>query len=441
MQVEAKSIDEIKPYENNPRDNDDAVDAVANSIKEFGWQQPIVVDIGGVIIAGHTRYKAAQKLGLKTVPVVVADNLTEEQVKAYRLADNKSGELAAWDMDMLDEELGKIDDIDMSQFGFDDILDDSIDEADMDDSSKSGALERDFMVPPFSVLDTKTGTWQNRKKEWLNLGIKSEIGRDDNLTFAKSINVGKSGTSIFDPVLTEIIYKWFIPKEGKNVIDPFAGGSVRGIVAEELGLNYTGIDLRQEQIQANYDNAKEIGINTDTIKWYVDDSQNIDKYVDQNSQDLFIACPPYLDLEQYSDDPKDLSNMDTDQFDDIYTKILMKTAKLLKNNRFAAIVVSDVRGKGKNSGYRDLTGMTKNAMLQAGFCLYNDIILLNAIGSAAMRARRYMNSRKVARVHQNVLVFYKGDTTKIKDEFGEISGLNDTLKQFEDSSDSLSNFD
>lgn len=85
--------------------------------------------------------------------------------------------------------------------------------------------------------------------------------------------------------------------------------------------------------------------------------------------------------------------------------------------------------------------MTKNAMLQAGFCLYNDIILLNAIGSAAMRVRRYMNSRKVARVHQNVLVFYKGDTTKIKDEFGEISGLNDTLKQFEDSSDSLSSFD
>ena len=97
MQVVAKSVDEIKPYENNPRNNDDAVDAVANSIKEFGWQQPIVVDIGGVIIAGHTRYKAAQKLGLKTVPVVIAKDLSEEQVKAYRLADNKSGELATWD--------------------------------------------------------------------------------------------------------------------------------------------------------------------------------------------------------------------------------------------------------------------------------------------------------------------------------------------------------
>lgn len=119
MQVKTVSIDKIKPYENNPRNNDDAVDAVANSIKEFGWQQPIVVDNGGVIIAGHTRYKAAKQLKLKEVPIVVADKLTEEQVNAYRLADNKSGELATWDDDELQEELDKIFDIDMTDFGFD----------------------------------------------------------------------------------------------------------------------------------------------------------------------------------------------------------------------------------------------------------------------------------------------------------------------------------
>lgn len=90
MQIEIRSIKEIRPYEHNPRNNDGAVDAVAASIKEFGWQQPIVVDKDGVIIAGHTRYKAAKKLGLKEVPVVVAENLTDEQVKAYRLADNKN---------------------------------------------------------------------------------------------------------------------------------------------------------------------------------------------------------------------------------------------------------------------------------------------------------------------------------------------------------------
>lgn len=152
MKVEAKSIDEIKPYENNPRDNDDAVDAVANSIKEFGWQQPIVVDNEGVIIAGHTRYKAAKKLGLKHVPVVVADNLTPDQVKAYRLADNKTAELADWDMDLLNEELDQIRDIDMSQFGFDDLdsleledadtaKDDNFDEATpAEPKSKSGQI-------------------------------------------------------------------------------------------------------------------------------------------------------------------------------------------------------------------------------------------------------------------------------------------------------------
>ena len=119
MQVQSMKIDEVKPYPNNPRNNDDGVEAVANSIKEFGWQQPIVVDKDNVIIVGHTRYKAAKKLGMDKVPVVVADNLSPEQVKAYRLADNKTGELTDWDMGLLDDELADIADIDMSDFGFD----------------------------------------------------------------------------------------------------------------------------------------------------------------------------------------------------------------------------------------------------------------------------------------------------------------------------------
>ena len=118
MEVRNLKIDEIKPYENNPRNNLDAVDATANSIKEFGWQQPIVVDKDMVIIAGHTRYLAAKKLGYDTVPVVVASNLSDEQVRAYRLADNKTGELAEWDFKLLDTELQDILDIDMSDFGF-----------------------------------------------------------------------------------------------------------------------------------------------------------------------------------------------------------------------------------------------------------------------------------------------------------------------------------
>ncbi|APX72067.1 ParB N-terminal domain-containing protein [Companilactobacillus allii] len=117
MKIQVVSIDSITPYPDNPRNNDDAVEPTAESIKQFGWQQPIVVDKNNVVIAGHTRLKAAEKLGLETVPIVVAD-LSDEQARAYRLADNKTGEMAYWDDKLLDQELSKITDIDMNLVGF-----------------------------------------------------------------------------------------------------------------------------------------------------------------------------------------------------------------------------------------------------------------------------------------------------------------------------------
>lgn len=119
MQVITKTLNEIKPYEKNPRKNDYAVKYVAESIKQFGFKVPIVIDTDGVIVAGHTRYKAAKKLKLKEVPCIVADDLNEEQVKAFRLADNKVSEAAEWDFDLLGEELDEILEIDMEAFGFD----------------------------------------------------------------------------------------------------------------------------------------------------------------------------------------------------------------------------------------------------------------------------------------------------------------------------------
>ena len=111
-------IENLKPYENNPRRNDGAVDYVANSIKQFGFKVPIVIDKDNVIVCGHTRYKVAKKLGIDTVPCVIADDLTDEQIKAFRLADNKVGSIAEWDFDLLGDELDGIFDIDMSEFGF-----------------------------------------------------------------------------------------------------------------------------------------------------------------------------------------------------------------------------------------------------------------------------------------------------------------------------------
>ena len=128
MQVKDTDISEIKPYERNPRNNDEAVEYVANSIKEFGFQQPIVVDKDGIIIVGHTRFKAAKKLGLKRVPVVVAEGLTDQQVDAYRLADNKTGEAAEWNKDLLNGELDHLFDFDMEQFGFTDLLEEEEEE-------------------------------------------------------------------------------------------------------------------------------------------------------------------------------------------------------------------------------------------------------------------------------------------------------------------------
>jgi hypothetical protein len=120
LKVQYWPIDKVKPYPNNPRNNDDAVEYVANSIREFSFQQPIVVDSEGTIIAGHTRLKAAKMLGMETVPVVVADNLTPAQVNAYRLADNKVAEAATWDMEALSVELEGLEvDFDMTMFDFD----------------------------------------------------------------------------------------------------------------------------------------------------------------------------------------------------------------------------------------------------------------------------------------------------------------------------------
>lgn len=146
MEITQKKIEDLTPYKGNPRKNDRAVDKVAASIREFGFKVPIVIDREGIVAAGHTRLKAAEKLGLDTVPVIVADDLTDEQIKAFRLADNKTSEFSEWDFDLLDEELADINDIDMSQFGFS--LDEIPDEEDLPDEFEDiEKLEKHYGVP------------------------------------------------------------------------------------------------------------------------------------------------------------------------------------------------------------------------------------------------------------------------------------------------------
>lgn len=141
MKIINLKLSDIKPYEKNPRKNDDAVQYVMKSIEEFGFKVPIVIDKDNVIVAGHTRYKAGKKLKLETVPCIVADDLTDEQIKAFRLADNKVSEKSEWDFDLLDGELDDILNIDMEIFGFESVLDDDEPEVVEDDFIEEPPVE------------------------------------------------------------------------------------------------------------------------------------------------------------------------------------------------------------------------------------------------------------------------------------------------------------
>lgn len=233
-----------------------------------------------------------------------------------------------------------------------------------------------------------------------------------------------TGTSIFDPVLCELVYKWFCPNGG-SILDPFAGGSVRGIVAAYLGCQYVGIDLRQEQVDANM--AQAVKIVPDKLpRWIVGDSRQI-KDLAQGEYDLIFTCPPYYDLEVYSDDGRDLSTAQTyDEFLIVYRDIIEQSVSMLKDNRFACFVVGDIRDK--QGFYRGFPSHTRAIFEGAGAKFYNDAILITAVGSLPIRVGvQFGGYRKLGKTHQNVMVFYKGDPKAIKRNFGiiEVADLED----------------
>lgn len=331
-----------------------------------------------------------------------------------------------------------------------------------------------FGVPPFSVLDRRAGLWQERKRAWLSLGIKSELGRDTNLLKRSGFtddyfngagqfkhkrgsgphpggggggawlgqkagggtasydpkwgggdgeagDVETVGTSIFDPVLAELAVRWF-SKVGWQVLDPFAGGSVRGIVSGVLGRDYLGVDLRADQVNANW---QQIGLVPDGLpkpRWLAGDSLHVLPALTHFAADLILTCPPYADLEVYSDDPRDLSTMDYDMFLVVQQAILAEAVEHLRPNRFVVWVTSDVRDKAKvGSPYRALVADTIHAAQDCGLELYNDLVILDPVGSGAVRAGRHFSSaRKVIRMHQHALVFVKGDPKVATDEMGTV---------------------
>lgn len=395
-----------------------------------------------------------------TAPVLKASELSDEEQREFIIKDNVG--YGEWDMDALANEWNAED---LNGWGLDLWEDKTGDGSGSDASRQNSAPESSlfdrFVVPPFSILDTRKGYWQDRKKKWYD--IIGDMGESRNDTLVTSLEIkykdlyqrtrehrkecGLSfkeyidkyvsqedlekeqakivaqGVSILDPVMAEIVCRWFGQENG-TAFDCFAGDSVFGFVAAHLGNDFTGIELRDKQAALNNERVEGM-----KARYICDDGQNVAQHIEPESQDLLFSCPPYFDLEKYSDLPNDASNQGSyEDFIKILENAFTGAVSCLKQNRFAAICVGDVRDK--NTGfYYDFCGDIKRIFKQNGMRLYNEIILVEQTASTALRASRYMDSRKVAKTHQHLLVFFKGDPKKIKKEFPKIEYTEEDLSK------------
>jgi hypothetical protein len=293
----------------------------------------------------------------------------------------------------------------------------------------TGKLAKQFGTNPFTPLDARAGWWQRRKRRWHGLGFDSAKGRKTSLIMASdwmlkhqkatmgNTLVANNGVSVFDPVICELTYLWF-SKLGDKVIDPFAGGSVRGLVAAYLGRNYTGIDVRKEQIAENQNQQNKLRVSPKPV-WKHGSAVNFHGAGVRGKFDLAFTCPPYGDLERYSDQSDDISNMSYDEFLGAFRQSVKQSFKILYDNRFSVMVVGDFRdGRGN---YRGFVADAIQAHRDAGFELYNDALLLTALGTLPMRVgKQFSNSRKLGKAHQNYLVFVKGDGAAATKRLGKV---------------------
>jgi hypothetical protein len=317
-------------------------------------------------------------------------------------------------------------------------------------------LAAKFVVPPFTVLDQRAGYWRERRQMWLSLGLRSELGREKALLYNSGVNgdpkfytrkteveerLGRTittaefvnehydregdlasasasmltGTSVFDPVLCEVVYRWF-SGPGATVLDPFAGGAVRGVIAGALGRRYVGVELRPEQVLDNREQAADIlgpasqfdfGRRPLLPEWVEGDATQL-RGLELPSVGLVFTCPPYADLEVYSDDPRDLSTAPYASFRAMLSTAMAQSVERMLPDAFAVWVVGEARDK-RGISY-GIVHDTVRAARDAGLGLYNEAMLLGSVGTAMLRAAKHVTAaRKLERVHQHVLVFVKGD--------------------------------
>ena len=466
MKTEIVKLSQIQVNGANPRTiSNEKFDKLINSILVLPKMlelRPIVVDDTFVALGGNMRRRAltaiesmsvdelAQRFsGLRdyqkkteaekqqlveywgkwketpTAPVIKASELSEDERKEFIIKDNVG--YGSWDMDMLANEWDSqdLDDWGLDVWQPDQATGSSNNEIGGKDKEKHGKLTDKFIAPPFSILDTRQGYWKERKAMWREKIADYGESREGTLADGETNCMAtiNNGVSLLDPVMAEIVCKWF-GIDGGAAFDCFAGDTVFGYVAATLGMNFTGVELREEQAQLN--NERVVGINA---RYICDDGQNVGKHIKAGTQDLLFSCPPYYDLEVYSDKPNDASNQPTyEGFIKILENAFAGATTCLKDNRFAVIVVGDIRSK--EGYYYDFVGDIKRIFITHGMPLYNECIIVEPIGTLPQRVQRYMRNRKVGKCHQNVLVFYKGDVKEIPNNYKEIEYASEDLELF-----------
>ena len=421
-----------------------------------------------VLIDGHLRAGLDAE---QTVPVLVTD-LTEAEAGELLATLDPLAAMAETDAVSLDGLLGNLladEQSAMSQLRDDDLLDDllaaigheallppaSVGEPDGRIAAGfEGTLLTDrYLEVPISVWDAKRGRWQERKRLWRAL-LGDAIGRPtDLITESASYDMqfyqrkgqkekelgrlmsttefrdnhwdGRSfpTTSRFDPVLAEVAYTWYSPPGGL-VYDPFAGSQERGVVAGMTGRRYVGIDLSGDQVAHNRQIV--VDKNLDAVRYIQGDAQQAASLFPDEQADLVFACPPYWNLERYSDDPADLSNMSLDEFLTAHQRVVEACVGKLADDRFAVWVIGDIRGK--DGRYLGLPNEVRRHFEAAGVWLHSEQILVRVMGAMAVRVRKPFEAKRSTGLnHEHVLVFCKGDAAKAAQAMGpvEISELSE----------------
>lgn len=393
-------LSSIKPNPSNPRTlRDEKFLKLRKSLEDFpdmlNYRAIVAVtDTDGkyMVLGGNMRLRALQDLKVKDVPVMLADHWTEEQRREFIIKDNVG--FGEWDWDALANEW---DAAELGEWGLD--LPDVAEE----DTDHSSAPPSDELFKPYSIINRQADGWPDRSN-MLRAMLPEDMGRNDGLAsdidrlseHFKDWSGNETGTSIFDPCISEWCYTMFKPS---SVLDPFCGGPSRGYVAAMMGIRYKGFDVRAEQLDVNRQRIDQFATQPNYVL------SCYSKYKDSDTYDMIMTCPPYGDLEVYSELKDDISNKSPEQFADAYRAIINKAWSALNVGGHACIVVGNYRRK---KVHIDLEVLTKSIIMDCGGDIIGDCIIVDPIGSKAMIGKSHLERYGlITRCHQYLVIARK----------------------------------